>query len=107
MVLGRVRVDASARTVEVRGRTTDWQVADLTRTQTDVVLALAARPGCAVSRDTILNAVWGEHRAVQPHVLDTMIYKIRKRLGPARAMLNAVKAGYRLGPRLPARAARS
>jgi two-component system, OmpR family, alkaline phosphatase synthesis response regulator PhoP len=63
----------------------------------EVLLYLAEREGRAVSRETILNAVWGSDSHVVDRTVDVHIAKIRDKLGPHAGYLETIKGvGYRL-----------
>ena len=94
---GRLCLDESTRMAELAtGRTRD--VLPLTRIEFDVLLLLAKARGQAVKREVLLDAVWGRTKAVQPHALESIVAKLRRKLGPKhRAMLCTVyRVGYRL-----------
>lgn len=53
----------------------------LTRLELDVVTALARRRGRPMTRDELLDRVWGRGVAVAPHAVEAIISGIRKKLG--------------------------
>jgi two-component system alkaline phosphatase synthesis response regulator PhoP len=65
----------------------------------EVLLYLAEREGRAVSRDTLLNAVWGSDTRVVDRTVDVHVAKIRDKLGKHAAYVETIKGvGYRLRP---------
>ncbi|HLF14697.1 MAG TPA: response regulator transcription factor [Bacteroidota bacterium] len=63
----------------------------------DVLLYLAEREGRAVSRETLLNAVWGSDTLVVDRTVDVHIAKIRDKLGKHAGYVETIKGvGYRL-----------
>ncbi|NLA67274.1 MAG: tetratricopeptide repeat protein [Gammaproteobacteria bacterium] len=70
-----VEVDTAAHRV-VR----DGEVLPLEPKAFAVLLALLARPGHAITRDDLLDQVWG-HRHVTPGVLNRVVAQLRKALG--------------------------
>jgi two-component system alkaline phosphatase synthesis response regulator PhoP len=63
----------------------------------EVLLYLAEREGRAVSRETLLNAVWGSETHVVDRTVDVHIAKIRDKLGGHAGYLETIKGvGYRL-----------
>jgi DNA-binding response OmpR family regulator len=98
VALGRLRVDFGTRSVWLRCESGGWAQVKLTRTQTDVVMALADHLGERVTREALIGAVWGAQSDVQDHAVEQVISKVRKGLGPAKNMLATVPGGYRLGP---------
>jgi two-component system, OmpR family, alkaline phosphatase synthesis response regulator PhoP len=63
----------------------------------DVLLYLAEREGRAVSRETLLNAVWGSDTQVVDRTVDVHVAKIREKLGRHAGYIETIKGvGYRL-----------
>lgn len=75
--LGAVTIDRAARTVR------DGEGAEiaLTRKELDLLLHLLARPGVALSRDAILDAVWGQDVVVDPRTIDNFVSNLKRKLG--------------------------
>lgn len=74
--LGEHRVDLQARRVH-RG---DDEI-HLTRTEFDLLVFLASRPGAAVSRDALLEHVWGWASGLESRTVDTHVKALRRKLG--------------------------
>jgi len=55
---------------------------DLTVKERALLLYFAARPGCALSRDTILNAVWGNAVFVTGRSVDRCVVTLRRKVEP-------------------------
>ncbi len=72
----------------------------LTRTEFDLLVYLMERPGVALSRDDILDAVWGTDVVVDPRTVDNFVSNLKKKLGWTEGCgwhLRAVRGvGYRL-----------
>ena len=69
------------------------------RKEFEVLLYLAEREGKAVSRETLLNAVWGSDAHVVDRTVDVHIAKIRDKLGVHSDYVETIKGvGYRLRP---------
>ena len=65
----------------------------------EVLLYLAEREGRAVSRETLLNAVWGSDTYVVDRTVDVHVAKIRDKLGIHAGYVETIKGvGYRLRP---------
>lgn len=94
--LGGVAIDREARTVHDAAGA---EVA-LTRTEFDLLVFLVEQAGVALSRDAILDAVWGEDVVVDPRTVDNFVSNLKKKLGwspDAGWALHAVRGvGYRL-----------
>ncbi len=93
--IGKVRVDSRA----LRGRRGD-QTFELTPRELKVLVILDRERGNAVSRDAILNEVWGIEYYGTTRTLDQLIVKLRQKLEetPAapRHLLTVHGLGYRL-----------
>ncbi len=90
---GAVTVDAGRR--EVRAGD---QVIDLTTKEFDLLRFLAERPGLALSRQQILDGVWGHDWFGDARTVDVHIAQVRKKLGGALAITTVRGVGYRLEP---------
>ncbi len=75
--LGRYTVDLRAREVLAR----DGGVVSLTRKEFDLLAFFCARPGEALARDVILDAVWGSDVVVDAHTVDNFVSSLRRKLG--------------------------
>jgi len=89
---GRVRVDEARRTVTVDGR----EVA-LTRKEFDLLADLMRRPGLVVTREQLLERVWGYEHPGATRTVDVHVRQLRKKLGAeaADAIETVVGVGYR------------
>ena len=54
----------------------------LTRTEFDLLAFLAGRPRAAVSRETLLEQVWGWASEVESRTVDSHVKALRRKLGP-------------------------
>jgi DNA-binding response OmpR family regulator len=87
---GRVVVDIGRR--EVRA---DDAPVDLTTKEFDLLRFLAERGGLALSRQQILDGVWGHDWFGDPRTVDVHIGQVRKKLGDAIAITTVRGVGYR------------
>ena len=72
----------------------------LTGKETDILKYLYRAAG-SVSRDVLLDQVWGYNASVSTHTLETHIYRLRQKLerDPANATILITEGGgYRLRP---------
>ena len=76
LTIGALVVDPDARTVTLHG-----EPVDLTRTEFDILAALAARPRSAFNRRQLIEAVWGGEWYGDEHVVDVHIGHLRRKLG--------------------------
>jgi DNA-binding response OmpR family regulator len=88
---GSVAVDAGRREVRAGDR-----VIDLTAKEFDLLLFLATRPGLALSRQQILDGVWGPDWFGDARTVDVHIAQVRKKLGDALRITTVRGVGYRL-----------
>lgn len=64
-----------------------------------LLVALAKRPGIVVSRDRLLNDVWGYEHSIDTRTVDVHISTLRDRLASARTRIETVwGVGYKLIP---------
>jgi len=73
--LGPLRIDLAGRTVERRG----LEVA-LTRTEFDLLVELARRPGQVLTRDVLLDRVWGYDYLGDSRLVDVAIGRLRSKV---------------------------
>ncbi len=78
--------------------TVDGAVVDLSAKERDLIAILMASKNRALSRERILNSVWGTHEDPMTNVVDVYIGRLRKKLGPYGGLITTVRgAGYRFG----------
>jgi DNA-binding response OmpR family regulator len=75
-VLGDLTIDAEARKVTV-----DGAPVDLTRTEFDLLAAMADRPRAAFSRRQLITEVWGAEWYGDEHLVDVHVGHLRRKLG--------------------------
>lgn len=92
LLVGDCRIDLQARRVH-RG---DGEI-HLTRTEFDVLAFLAGRPRAAVSRETLLEHVWGWASGVESRTVDSHVKALRRKLG-AQLIRTVHGVGYALEP---------
>ncbi len=88
---GRVTIDAGRREVRV-----DDGAVELTTKEFDLLKFLAERPGLALSRQQILDGVWGYDWYGDARTVDVHIAQVRKKLGDAVEIKTVRGVGYRL-----------
>ena len=88
---GRVTVDAGRREAQI-----DGNAIELTTKEFDLLRYLAERPGLALSRQQILDGVWGFDWYGDPRTVDVHIAQVRKKLGDAVTITTVRGVGYRL-----------
>lgn len=69
----------------------------LTRKEFETLVYLAQNRGRVISRETLLNVVWGENVHVVDRTVDVHISKVREKLGSYGELIETVKGvGYRV-----------
>jgi DNA-binding response OmpR family regulator len=89
--VGRVAIDGGRREIRV-----DDQPVDLTTKEFELLRFLAERPGLALSRQQILDGVWGHDWFGDARTVDVHIAQVRKKLGKAVTITTVRGVGYRL-----------
>jgi two-component system alkaline phosphatase synthesis response regulator PhoP len=73
------------------------QELSLPRKEFELLAFMAARPGRVLSRDVLLNQIWGSDVVVIDRTVDVHISKLREKLGKHGLLIETVKGvGYRL-----------
>jgi DNA-binding response OmpR family regulator len=88
---GRATIDAGRREVRI-----DDAPVEFTTKEFDLLRFLAERPGLALSRQQILDGVWGYDWYGDVRTVDVHIAQVRKKLGDACAISTVRGIGYRL-----------
>ncbi|GIH93786.1 DNA-binding response regulator [Planobispora siamensis] len=91
LVLGPMRIGVGTREVTVGG-----DPVTLTRKEFELLLLLARRAPDVVSRDVILDQIWGATWEPSSRTLDTHIAALRQKIGPAVLIRTIHGVGYRL-----------
>jgi DNA-binding response OmpR family regulator len=89
--VGRVTIDAGRREIRV-----DDAPVELTTKEFDLLRFLAERTGLALSRQQILDGVWGYDWFGDARTVDVHIAQVRKKLGDAIDIRTVRGVGYRL-----------
>ena len=82
--VGDLLVDTGGRRASVAG-----QELRLRPREFDLLARLAAEPGAAVSRATLMSEVWDEHWFGSTKTLDVHVAAVRRKLGVVRAATDA------------------
>ncbi|MGY1944890.1 response regulator transcription factor [Nocardia asiatica] len=92
VVTGDVRVDLGARVVEVAGAPVT-----LTQKEFELVEALVERPGAAVSRQQLMDRIWGDAFVAVSRSLDVHMAGLRAKLNRPGLITTIRGYGYRWG----------
>ncbi len=69
---------------------------ELTAKEFDLLQRLMQRPGRVMTRDQLLEQIWGSDIVVTTRTIDTHLKRLREKLGPAGDMIETVRGvGYR------------
>jgi two-component system phosphate regulon response regulator PhoB len=107
-LLRRIRETRSSTTVEVDGFclnkgnfeiTLQGKRLDLTTTEFKLLATLVERRGRTLSREALLQDVWGYENAIDTRTVDTHVRRLREKLGGAASRIVTVRGeGYRFLP---------
>lgn len=87
---GEIHFDLAARRVVAGDR-----AVELTKRERDVLLHFLRNPNRLISRERLLNAVWGLTEDPMTNVVDVHVARLRKKLGPEGSALRTVRGeGY-------------
>jgi two-component system OmpR family response regulator len=89
ITLGRVSLDRAGRRVSV-----DGEEVILTATEFDLLAYLMERPGRVITRDVLLEEVWGYAAVVGTRTVDVHIAQVRAKLGDASPVRTVRGVGY-------------
>ena len=90
---GRIRIDRERNAVVV-----DKKPIELTAIEFKLLVELASSEGRVLSRDNLLDRVWGKDCYVTDRTVDTHIRRLREKLGKAAGHIETVRGfGYRFG----------
>ncbi|HXR21811.1 MAG TPA: response regulator transcription factor [Acidimicrobiales bacterium] len=92
LIAGRVEVDVLRREARV-----DGVVVQLASKEFQLLQFLAERPGRALSRQQLLDGVWGQGWFGDDRTVDAHVRQLRKKLGDALPLSTVWGMGYRLG----------
>ena len=96
LIFGALTLDLGSREVHLEGAPVD-----LTRTEFDLLAALASRPRLALSRRQLIDDVWGPDWVGDDHVVDVHLAHVRRKLGDDAGQPRFVQTvrgvGYRMG----------
>ncbi len=91
VVLGQITIDPEQRRVEVNGKEIQTTVKEF-----DLLYYLATNRRNALSRDQILEAVWGIEWFGDERTIDVHVRQLRKKLGSSLELTTLWGVGYRL-----------
>jgi DNA-binding response OmpR family regulator len=90
---GALRIDAGRREV-----TLDGQVLQLAPKEFDLLYALMEHHGIVLTRDQLLERVWGYTFAGDTRTVDVHVRQLRRKLGDAAPIVTVWGIGYKAGP---------
>jgi two-component system phosphate regulon response regulator PhoB len=74
----------------------DERKVDLTAKEFELLRLLMSRPGRVMSRERLLDEVWGPGVTVTLRTIDTHLKRLREKLGPAGSLIDTIRGvGYR------------
>jgi DNA-binding response OmpR family regulator len=92
--VGHLRIDPRRREATIGERRLDLRAREF-----DLLFALARDAGLVLTRDTLLEDVWGTDFPGETRTVDVHVAEVRKKLGPDGPQIETVRGhGYRLLP---------
>jgi DNA-binding response OmpR family regulator len=91
MSVGRIHLDQAAREVSVSG-----QPLDLTAKEFDLLACLMENPGVVLSREELLDRVWGSELPEGTRTVDVHVAQLRRKLDDAEVIRTVRGRGYKL-----------
>jgi DNA-binding response OmpR family regulator len=93
-----LELDVASRTVRLHGK-----ALSLTATEFRLLEYLMSRPSVVFSREQLLNAVWGQDKAITDRAVDVYVLRLRQKVEPdptAPAFIHSVRGfGYTFEPK--------
>ena len=93
---GQLEIDLESREVSLGG-----ELVHLTRTEFDVLAALAQRPSRVMTRAELLDELWGGSWVGDDHLVDVHVLHVRQKLGDTAERQQYIRTvrgvGYRMG----------
>lgn len=96
LVFEHLRIDPAGRKVWM-----DGEAVELTSTEFDLLLALVENAGRVLSREQLLEQVWGYEYYGELRVVDVHLGHVRQKLGPEHGIETVRGVGYRFEGRQP------
>jgi DNA-binding response OmpR family regulator len=97
---GELEIDPAAREVTLAG-----EPVELSRREFDVLDALSERPRASISREQLIDRVWGQDWFGDRHVIDVHVSNLRRKLGEdprAPRFIRTIRGyGFRMGAGRP------
>jgi two-component system, OmpR family, alkaline phosphatase synthesis response regulator PhoP len=94
IVVGSLRIDPRRRDAYVNARNLELRAREF-----DLLAALARDPGVVLTRDALLEDVWGTDFPGETRTVDVHVAEVRKKLGDDGPQIETVRGvGYRLVP---------
>jgi DNA-binding response OmpR family regulator len=98
LVAAGLEMDVASRTVRLHGK-----ALSLTATEFRLLEYLMSRPSVVFSREQLLNAVWGQDKAITDRAVDVYVLRLRQKVEPdptAPAFIHSVRGfGYTFEPK--------
>ena len=92
--MGHLRIDTRRREASVGDRPLDLRTREF-----DLLAALARDPGVVLTREALLEDVWGTDFPGEPRTVDVHVAEVRKKLGDDGPAIETIRGiGYRLVP---------
>lgn len=97
LTVGELTLDPGAYQVTLRG-----EVVNVTRLEFELLYSLAQRPGRVLTREQLLDLVWGEKEYIQPRGIDVHVRRLRLKIEDdarhPKRLQTVHSVGYKLVP---------
>jgi len=94
-----IEIDKNSQEVFVFDDKSEKHSVDLTTLEFKILIYLSNKPGDVISRDDIMDSIWGKDVFVYSRSVDTHISKLRKKLGMASSIIESIHGvGYKFKP---------
>lgn len=89
LAAGEIRIETGAQKVYVRG-----EFVETTPKEFELLLFFMKNEGIVLSRDQILDSIWGYHYVGDTRTIDTIVKQLRKKLGDGSCIRTVYGVGY-------------
>ena len=94
-----IHINQTTQEVKIKSSGNELTPIELTALEFKILLYFAAKPYAVISRDDMLNDIWGEDVHVYSRSVDTHVSKLRKKLAEVSHIIESVHGtGYKFTP---------
>lgn len=94
-----IEIDKNSQEVFIFDESGEKSLIELTSLEFKILIYLSNQPNAVISRDDVLDNIWGRDVHVYSRSVDTHVSKLRKKLGPVSSIIESVHGvGYKFKP---------